>query len=344
MARSFRIHYPGAIYHVMNRGDRRQDSFADDQDRQGSGLGLRLHPGCRYGFPLRMFPLGFDGAVRQRFLSLRITLLVTAVLIAAATCAAEPRWVRIACTQGPDLEHYGLPAFARALDVAGQHHADLALMPEYMNGEMVPEPLAGPSARLMSKKARQYRMYVAGTIERIDDSTSTRANTALLFDRQGKLVGTYDKIHLFGDELKGNALTPGSAVPVFQTDFGKVAFVTCNDIAFSDVATNAVAKGAEVLLFPSLGYDRTVARSRAAQLKCWLIGSSRSGEHNAWSPEGVNVMATTAQEGVPFRDVVKHQDGELRVLLATLRIDSAAHDHPDSGAPAPAESRRGITP
>ena len=34
MARKLRIQYPGAIYHVMNRGDRRNPVFADDQDRQ----------------------------------------------------------------------------------------------------------------------------------------------------------------------------------------------------------------------------------------------------------------------------------------------------------------------
>ena len=34
MARKLRVQYPGAIYHVMNRGDRREDIFRDDQDRQ----------------------------------------------------------------------------------------------------------------------------------------------------------------------------------------------------------------------------------------------------------------------------------------------------------------------
>src|ERR1051326_4321151 len=34
MARKLRIQYPGAIYHVMNRGDRREGVFEDDQDRQ----------------------------------------------------------------------------------------------------------------------------------------------------------------------------------------------------------------------------------------------------------------------------------------------------------------------
>src|SRR5438128_6843981 len=34
MARKLRVEYPGAIYHVMNRGDRREPIFRDDVDRQ----------------------------------------------------------------------------------------------------------------------------------------------------------------------------------------------------------------------------------------------------------------------------------------------------------------------
>src|ERR1700689_5296328 len=34
MARKLRMEYPGAIYHVMNRGDRREAIFADDEDRE----------------------------------------------------------------------------------------------------------------------------------------------------------------------------------------------------------------------------------------------------------------------------------------------------------------------
>jgi putative transposase len=34
MARKLRVEYPGAIYHVMNRGDRREPVFRDDEDRK----------------------------------------------------------------------------------------------------------------------------------------------------------------------------------------------------------------------------------------------------------------------------------------------------------------------
>ena len=52
MARKLRVEYAGAIYHVMNRGDRRELIFMDDADRQrfvetlgeetGSGNNFRI--------------------------------------------------------------------------------------------------------------------------------------------------------------------------------------------------------------------------------------------------------------------------------------------------------------
>ena len=34
MARKLRIQYPGAVYHVMSRGDRREAIFKDETDRE----------------------------------------------------------------------------------------------------------------------------------------------------------------------------------------------------------------------------------------------------------------------------------------------------------------------
>jgi len=34
MARQLRVEYEGAIYHVMSRGDRKENIFWDDRDRQ----------------------------------------------------------------------------------------------------------------------------------------------------------------------------------------------------------------------------------------------------------------------------------------------------------------------
>lgn len=55
MARKPRVQYPGAIYHVMNRGDRREPIFKDDADHQwfletlgeaGAKTGWQVHAYC----------------------------------------------------------------------------------------------------------------------------------------------------------------------------------------------------------------------------------------------------------------------------------------------------------
>ena len=43
MRRKLRVQYPGAMYHVMSRGDRREDIFLDDVDRQDFLKTLALH-------------------------------------------------------------------------------------------------------------------------------------------------------------------------------------------------------------------------------------------------------------------------------------------------------------
>ena len=56
MARKLRIQYPGAIYHVMNRGDHQERIFRDDDDRkvflaslaEGCGkIGWQVHSYCQ---------------------------------------------------------------------------------------------------------------------------------------------------------------------------------------------------------------------------------------------------------------------------------------------------------
>ena len=55
MPRKLRVEYPDAIYHVMSRGDRREDIFLDDVDRQDfiktlaeacQKTGWRVHAYC----------------------------------------------------------------------------------------------------------------------------------------------------------------------------------------------------------------------------------------------------------------------------------------------------------
>ena len=63
MARKLRVEYPGAIYHVMNRGDHREAIYRDDTDRQrflgtlAEGCvktGWHIHAFCLMGNPFHL--------------------------------------------------------------------------------------------------------------------------------------------------------------------------------------------------------------------------------------------------------------------------------------------------
>src|SRR6476620_108197 len=56
MARKLRVEYPGAIYHLMNRGDRREPIFKDDEDRQRF-LGTLGEACVKTGWPVHAYCL-----------------------------------------------------------------------------------------------------------------------------------------------------------------------------------------------------------------------------------------------------------------------------------------------
>jgi predicted amidohydrolase len=211
------------------------------------------------------------------------------------------------------------------LDAAGEEKADLVLLPEYLSGEETIETLAGPSAKLMAEKAKTYRMYVAGAIGRDDPATDRHYNSALLFDREGKQIGCYDKVHLYGPELHDAGISPGERVPVFKTDFGTVGFMTCYDSWFPDVAELVALKGADILLFPNLGYDRQLMHARALDNAINIVTSSRSGGYGIWDTVGHDVISQSHANPDPaFKDIVQRRAANGGLLLATVNLNALA--------------------
>ncbi|MEK6757793.1 MAG: carbon-nitrogen hydrolase family protein [Nanoarchaeota archaeon] len=71
-------------------------------------------------------------------------------------------------------------------------------------------------------------------------------NVALLINREGKIVGNYKKINLYGDRVSA-----GKNVCVFDTDFAKIGILICWDIAFPELFQKLKRKGAEIVFCPS---------------------------------------------------------------------------------------------
>lgn len=141
--------------------------------------------------------------------------------------------------------------------------ADIALFPEMWNcGYLIPENLEELKALSVSKQSSFIDAYkelakelsMAVGITYLETCDPLPRNTISLFDRHGKEVYTYAKVHTcdFGDECR---LTPGDDFYVadLDTDKGivKVGSMICYDREFPESARILMLKGAELILVPN---------------------------------------------------------------------------------------------
>lgn len=134
---------------------------------------------------------------------------------------------------------------------------DMILLPEHHNTRALPpaenpgEPIDGPYARSLAEMALKFHSYVCTTFSLRDERNLLR-NAAVIFDRQGKLAGTYYKVHLTMSEAE-KGVVPGESFKVFDLDFGRVGILTCWDNWFSESSRIVAGMGAELILFPLAG-------------------------------------------------------------------------------------------
>ncbi len=68
-------------------------------------------------------------------------------------------------------------------------------------------------------------------------------------DREGAILGSYRKVHLWLPERR--AYLPGRKSTVFHTEFGLIGLAICWDLAFPELFRSMVKKGAQIVICPS---------------------------------------------------------------------------------------------
>ncbi len=169
--------------------------------------------------------------------------------------------------------------------------ADLILLPEiwntgYFNFDLYreeSETLDGLTINAVSEKAREIDSYVfAGSfVENIEDKLY---NTSVLLNNNGKNIGTYRKIHLFGfGSREKELLTPGEEAVVVNTDLGTLGLSTCYDLRFPELYRHMLDLGAEVFLvtsgwpFPRWANWLALNQVRALENICYLVSCNCAG-------------------------------------------------------------------
>jgi hypothetical protein len=184
------------------------------------------------------------------------------------------------------------------LETAGRSGVDIACLPEEFAG-LKAEPVPGPTTDAIAVLAKKYHMWIVCPVR--EQAGTEQYNTAVLLDREGKMAGYYRKVFVFWGE--GLNLSK-EGVKVFDTDFGRIAMLTCFDANFDEVWQEAERKGAEMIMWPS-AYGGGIPLNGYAMIHNYCI-----------VPVGFGNMIDCF--GRPAQNVEKPRD---KLLITTFDLD-----------------------
>jgi predicted amidohydrolase len=174
--------------------------------------------------------------------------------------------VRIALLQLPafsmETAAEGLAHALRRIDEAAtEHRPDLIALPEvtYPAYFLGTEDLSvcgvlspAEAADAFAQKSRDHGVYIAVGLaldahgDEVTVDGQRYANGALLFGRDGEVVGRYDKSFLW--HFDNRWFAAGDAYPVFETDIGRIGMLVCADGRMPEIARCLTLGGAQIIL------------------------------------------------------------------------------------------------
>ena len=178
------------------------------------------------------------------------------------------------------------------IEQAAQQHADLICFPEMFSTGYSPaligpkyidvaEEPDGPTFCFLAELAKKYSMYIVAPIVLKSEIPGLLYNGLIVISRNGQLMGTYNKTHLWAGERFW--FRAGDRYPVFHMDFGTVGLMICYDGGFPDVSRILALSGAELILCPSAFPIRDKDMwdiyfgSRSLENCCFVAGINRVG-------------------------------------------------------------------
>ena len=263
---------------------------------------------------------------------------------------------RAACLQlnsGNDLAANLETVRAMAREAAAQG-AQFVLTPEYalmMDGsgrtmrERALERDGAPALPDLTALARDLGVWLlAGSLTlRADDERI--ANRSFLIAADGKVVATYDKIHMFDCRLpdgkvirESSAYRPGERAVTAETPWGRIGLTVCYDLRFPGLFRALARAGAQFITVPSSFQRQTgrahwhaLLRARAIENECFIFAPAMCGDHPGnrqtyghsliIDPWGEILSEGDEAAGIIYADIDPARVAKVRGMIPSLEHD-----------------------
>jgi predicted amidohydrolase len=184
--------------------------------------------------------------------------------------------------------------------------------------------------------AKTYQIDIV-TGSSMEGTPDGNFNTSYYINREGEVLGTYCKNHLYPSEHA--FLSAGTEALVFETAYGKAGIVICWDMLFPEIFQRLKAQGVEIIYCPSYWYREIAApmvsyNPESEEQLLDALCLTRSVETNAAlvycnaagimkNPNGsVDTLIGHSQAVMPvFGPIARQTDHRETLLIADINLD-----------------------
>ena len=255
--------------------------------------------------------------------------------------------VQMECRVG-DVAH-NLRHSLELIEEACTHDVDLVCFPESVldgyacNTPELPEcarSTASREVREISLAASKFETFVMWSLP--EQAGDAIFNSAILFDRVGRIQTLYRKTHLCREAHEHVSYQLGNGFPTALVDDARVGIMICFDRHFPEVARNLKLLGVDIILHPtatdSFSPDRdslntAMMRTRAYENKLFILSVNQAnygGGSALFSPWGEIVTLAGAGEEIMCVEIdVPMMAGDLTDTDPMNRFDLMSSRRPE---------------
>lgn len=229
---------------------------------------------------------------------------------------------------------------------AAARKATLCAFPEFMmfytNSKQTPTQLAELSETIngnfvssIAQAAKENKIQVVGSFYEKSKKKDRVYDTSFVIDKNGKVISTYRKIHLY-DALgfrESDKMASGSKIakPV-KTSVGKIGMMICYDLRFPEMSRSLAIAGSEVLVAPSAWVKGnmkeehwfTINKTRAIENGCYVVapdqvGNIYCGRSVVVDPYGKILLDMKKKQGIGYATIDLKKVKDTRKVLPLLK-------------------------
>lgn len=198
-----------------------------------------------------------------------------------------------------------------------------------------------PVQNTLSRLANEHKIYlVAGTfpikVNAIDNEQNRDGNkvkpTTLVYAPDGRLMTSYQKIHLFDVDVNDNTGSyresdtwqAGEQLSYFDTPWGRVGLAICYDVRFPSLFQKLAELGCQAIVLPSAFTQKTgqahwqvLIQARAIENQVYMVACDQTGTHaNHRNTFGHSLVVN------PWGEILSNAQDRLGLFGAEMNLET----------------------